>query len=108
MTGKKSFRSLTLEQPVVDAFEYEVPPGDDLVEEYPDKEPEIVVEVPKVEPVRVAKVAIPVSIHENLATAKALKSCKKFIGKWIELKAGKTITDTKAVISHLRIHGLVE
>jgi hypothetical protein len=78
------------------------------VEEYPDVEPEITLEIKKIEPVKIAKVAIPVEIHENLATAKAVKSCKKYIGKWIVLKAGKTITDTKDMIAHLRAHGLVE
>lgn len=92
----------------MDASAYETPMSDELVEEFPEPEPEIVIEPVKIVPSKEAKIALPTAISENLASAKALKTCKKFVGKWIELKVGKTILDTKDVIAHLRAHGLVE
>jgi hypothetical protein len=107
MAGKRKTKSLTLEQSVVSAHLYETPLSDDLVEEYPEEDP-VVEEVIKVATPVVAKIAIPVGKFESLSTAKSLKTCKKFVGKWIELKTGKSITDTHDVIAHLRAHGLVE
>lgn len=116
----KKKKSLTLSKDVVEASPYETPKEneplpDDLREEYPEPQREIVLNAPKPEPevkkpepkkeVRVAYVA---NFVDGLATARATKTCKKFVGKWIELKAGKTITDDKSVIAHLRAHGLVE
>jgi hypothetical protein len=106
---------LTLDQPVAVADEYETPMDydDDLQEEIPEPEPEIV--IPKTMAPVIAKVAekdikvaIPVAIAEGLVTTRAKKTCKKFVGKWITLRQGKTITDAKEVIEHLRMHDLVE
>lgn len=108
MARKK--KSWTLDQPVVEASEYETPmPEDDLQEEYPEPEPEIVFTPPPVVvPEKNIRIAIPIAIAEGLATAKAKKTCKKFVGKWVNLKQGKSYTDTKEVIAHLRAHDLLE
>ena len=109
--AKKYKKTLTLENNFVDASEYSPPPEeeivDDLVEEFYEPEPEIILNikpVKKVEP----KIAIPTNIAENLTSAKAVKTCSKYMGGWIHMKAGKPVTDTKENIAHLRAHGLVE
>jgi hypothetical protein len=116
----KKKKSLTLVNDVVEASPYESPKEneplpEDLVEEFPEPQKEIVLNAPKPEPEvkkPESKKPIPVAYTSDymssLATARATKTCKKFVGKWIDLKVGKTITDDKAVIAHLRAHGLVE
>jgi hypothetical protein len=110
--AKRKDRSFTLSQPVVEAAAYESPKeneplADDLVEEFLEQEPAFDVPVKRVEPKEV-RIAYTANIADNFATARAKVTSKKFVGKWIELKAGKTITDDKDVIAHLRAHGLVE
>ena len=119
----KKKKSLTLTQGVVEADKYETPKEneplpeeitDDMVEEYPEPQREIVLNAPKVipevkkEPKKDVRIAYTAEVVDKLATARATKTCKKFVGKWVDLRAGKTITDDKAVIAHLRAHGLVE
>ncbi len=118
----KKKKSLTLTQDVVEAGQYETPKENeplpeevnDLVEEYPEPQREIVLNAPKVvpeakkEPKKDVRIAYTAEVVDKLATARATKTCKKFVGKWVDLRAGKTITDDKAVIAHLRAHGLVE
>lgn len=54
------------------------------------------------------KVAVPSSEIMELETAKALVTCQKFVGLWITLLAGKSVTAPKEVIKVLREKGLVK
>jgi hypothetical protein len=105
-------KSLTLDQPIVDAGEYETPMSDDmpddLQEEFPEPEPAIEIKPIVVKPPVEVKIAVTAAVADCYTSARALKTGKKFVGKWVNLKQGKILTETKEVIAHLRAHGLVE
>jgi len=92
-------------------------PDEELVEEKVEKEREIIVRRRDMVKVLEPKVVDPMKLRAAVPTttvagtsdvAIATKSCKKFIGRWIVLVAGKQVVATKEAIEILRAGGYVE
>lgn len=89
----------------------------ELIEEDIERDPEIVVtradvekslEKPKVDPMKLPGAVLTAKTGTNVDQAIAKKTCKKFIGRWIDLTVGKPVVATKDAIDILRAGGYVE